>query len=275
MISNKKAGEAGLTLPVKYDFTGGDYECALIQVILPNTQSVRIPATKLSMLWHVPRGFDGFPFGNNFAKELVPGSDYFLITEDIEPQLPSFPHTLNADLCVFLTKLLDDHLKHDGFKPRLSSHRGFVEISVATRRDSKGSLAIGLPIFDVKLKKVLGLEDDDSRIKEFLKTSDSKSVFTSSKVANIYLDVYYNEVFFNAAESIVPRDEEHKVLRYFPNSPLTPRSVFYNFDPPIWCPVEKKRFKFFKVNIKDNEGDDIIFEGGKSIFKIAFRKRNE
>ena len=49
-------------------------------------------------------------------------------------------------------------------------------------------------------------------------------------------------------------------------------NVHQSFDPPRYMPVRKKRFDTIEMLIKDEYGEDIAFEGGKSVVTLHFRR---
>ena len=213
-------------------------------------------------------------FGGRESIEDIEGSDYLFITETIQNALPDLPVNSERELCKYLTDTLSYRLNWRGQKPEILYHRGFVSIKPGLRIDNKKLEAIGLPLFSKEIRMILGLKEDDSDFKTFLKTAKTNDLFTAPNVANVNLDVFFNEINFNAVKSIVPQNKDMRVLRYIPNTPQTPKSVYFHFNPPIWCPVEPDKFKTLIVNIKDNEGNDVTFKGGESIFQICFRKQH-
>ena len=271
--SNGNAAEAELDLTVEYDFTNEDYECALIEITLPYTQVLSVPSSQIGMLWFASNQFKS---KDKFRKATFENftSDHVFALEMFETLLEPFQLESGLDVCKYISDYLKLRLGSSGEAPILKYKRGYVSISLGVREDAYGNFAIGLPYMTPLLRRALGLREDDSDIKNFLKTNSRTSEYTAPDVANISLNVFFNEVQFNAVESIVPRNKDVKILRVFPNIPATPRSVHFLFDPPIWCPVEKNKYKKFIVNIKDNEGNDVSFKRGESIFQICFRKKN-
>lgn len=274
--SKQDASLASLVLPTEYDFTDGKYECALIEVFIPNTQKISLPSSKVWMLWYLPMDFedDNWQILKTGRKEMIDGSTMMFMEEGIEP-IPSLPPRDGVDLYTCLSRHFDREQKFEGKKTHVSYFRGFCNIHVSERKDINGKVAIGFPIFRKEVKDILGMEEDenDEIVKEFLKTANELSYYPSPKVANIHMMVFFNEIYFNAVGCIIPR-MEHKIIRYLSNIPTSPRSVHYHFDPPIWCPVQAKKFKDFTVEIKDNADRKAVFEGGNSLFKICFRRKH-
>lgn len=281
-MSKDDASTASLILPVEYDFTDGQYECALMEVFLPNTQRIQLPPSPVYMLWYLPSDFEDASWRalKTGKKETIESSNMIFLEEGME-RIPSMPPRDDTDVCSAISRHIDNEMKYEGTKTSLSYFRGYIDMNVSERTDSNGRKAFGIPIFSVELKEVLGFEKDwfidqtkvNEKAKNFLKNAKSGSKFSSTKVANIHMLSFFNEVYFNAVGSIVPRIE-HKVLRFLSNAPATPRSVHFNFDPPIWLPVQAKKFKDFTVNIKDSSEKKAVFEGGQSLFNICFRRKN-
>ena len=270
-MSNGDATEAKLQLPSEYDFSDGKYECALIEMTLPNTQSLSIPESDVKILWFSDKHFENI-IHIGFVESTPTHSNHVFVTESLDLRLASFSHQGGTQLCSMINDIIKQNTKYTGKPPVLKYQRGFVSITVASRNDETEHVAYGLPIFSEELQRALGLDEDYEKMKTFLLDCKADSSYTASKVANLNLNVFFNEIHFNAVKSIVPRNNLIKILRYVPNVPTTPRTVYFRFDPPIWCPVEREKFKEFVVRIKDNDGRDVSFSGGESMFQIGFRR---
>lgn len=279
--STNDPSTASLVLPDELDFTDGQWECALKEVFLPNTQRIKIEPSKAYMLWYLPKDFkdESWIALKSGRKEEIAGTNMIFLEEGMEP-LSALPPRDGTEICTYISRYLDRELNYEGRKSSLSYFRGFVNVTVSERLDSDKKVALGFPVFSHEVKEILGMEKDwhqdlsldNSIIKNFLKSATHESIYSSPNVANIHMMVFFNEIYFNAVGSIVPRIE-HKIIRYISNVPTTPRSVYFNFDPPIWCPVQAKKFKDLTVNIKTSSEKKAEFEGGQSLFNIGFRKR--
>ena len=80
-------------------------------------------------------------------------------------------------------------------------------------------------------------------------------------------------VYCDVVENVAVGDTQAPLLRIVDaTTGQRNDNVHRTVDPPRYMPVQKKRFDTIEIFIKDDFGEDILFEGGKLITTLHFRR---
>lgn len=277
MLGKQFVNEIETTLDVPIDATSEDYEVALVEAFLPLAHSSKLEESDVRMIWKVYRHWLD---KNNFSGKVeIKETDHdYVFVKEILPQ--KFPRIKFRSL-KYLRDRVNGYLK-DSFPEHQMRHipqlrdeeRGFLSIDIAQKITEEEGTLYGIPVLGGDVGKALGY-DGDGDIEQFFQ-EEFGNTFTLSKPINLVLDRNFLEINLDAIKGLVPRREDLKVLRFLPRQLKNNMThTHYNFwKNPIYCPMVNKFHKQFRIDIKDNEGDDERFHYGGSIIVLHVRKIN-
>jgi hypothetical protein len=139
-----------------------------------------------------------------------------------------------------------------------------------------------IPLLSKSLKAILGfpIHVDDNFIKnpntsEFQEGEEIKVCWTADKEVDISVTINAFYVYCDIIKSSVVGDTYSKFLRVV----NIKRSDFggssdKNYNQPLYYQLEKKEFQTIEIDIKDDSGEQLKFDGGRVIIVLHFRKKD-
>jgi len=122
--------------------------------------------------------------------------------------------------------------------------------------------------FDDHLASMIGFD-----IGSVLNITDTSRVICGPRTADINGGIRALYVYCDVLENVAVGDTLAPLLRIVDaTAGRRGENVHQNFDPPRYMPVRKKKFDTIEMLIKDEYGEDIAFEGGKSVVTLHFRR---
>lgn len=98
----------------------------------------------------------------------------------------------------------------------------------------------------------------------------SKST-VSPRAPNINLGMYSLYVYCDLVQSQLVGDTQVPLLRIVPIEGKHGDVITRTYQSPQYLPVSRKNFESIEVDIKDDTGENIPFESGKSVITLHFR----
>jgi len=119
---------------------------------------------------------------------------------------------------------------------------------------------------DPHLAEILGMSKDITN-----RTNISK-MMGSITACDINGGIHSLYVYSDVLENVPVGDTEAPLLRVVDASGHSGENIHRTFDRPRYVPIQKKRFDSIEIDIKDDVGLPIGFEGGKLIVVLHFRR---
>ena len=102
------------------------------------------------------------------------------------------------------------------------------------------------------------------------KLDEGTSLSTSISTINIYRSIY---VYTDIIENQLTGDYKVPLLRVIPITSKYGDNVCVRYDKPHFFNVNRSRIQTIEIDLRDDEGELISFEGGRSIVTLVFRRK--
>ena len=102
------------------------------------------------------------------------------------------------------------------------------------------------------------------------KLSEGMTISTSTSTINIYHSIY---VYTDIIENQHTGDYKVPLLRVIPITSKYGENVCVRYDKPHFFNINRSRIQTIEIDLRDDEGELISFEGGRSIVTLVFRRK--
>lgn len=235
----------------------GDWECGLCEFTFPTTWHPKEKSNKMSVT------FKRDPTGRKIEEHTV--------EFPINPVYYSNIESLVQHINIELEKITDEYSSTQKY-PR--DQWPMLQYDSVTRKVS-ARLGYGMHIYMTSdLNKMLGFGQYISvppgtwiDRAAWIHALDGSQIITPKKVEiqNIY-------VYCDVIENVIVGDTQAPLLRIV-DAKSEPNQVVYRYyDTPRYMPVRKKHFDSIEIDIRDDFGERVPFEGGKLVTTLHFRQ---
>ena len=102
------------------------------------------------------------------------------------------------------------------------------------------------------------------------KLSEGTTISTNISTTNIYRSIY---VYTDIIENQHTGDCKVPLLRVIPIASKYGDNVCVRYDKPHFFNINRSRIQTIEIDLRDDEGELISFEGGRSIVTLVFRRK--
>ena len=102
------------------------------------------------------------------------------------------------------------------------------------------------------------------------KLGEGMTISTSTSTINIYHSIY---VYTDIIENQHTGDYKVPLLRVVPITSKYGENVCVRYDKPHFFNINRSRIQTIEIDLRDDEGELISFEGGRSIVTLVFRRK--
>ena len=243
----------------------GEWEVALVDIMYPRNwynvsdQYLRISCNGCMRMTPAPTPGEKYPTDIEIHVG-IPSGYYFSMIELVEAIRTQITKAFRRPIAAWSGGGGTERYVEEAYWPRIkyNAHNKKVVLTVQPQMTIT---------FSDQLQRILAIEP--------FTFSDAEMTVKSSNTCDIEGGLHAIYVYCDVLECVPVGDTVAPLLRIVQVNGVQGEMTHIQYDQPRYAPLQKKKFDTIEIDIRDDAGEKILFDSGKLIVTLHFRKAKE